>query len=45
MTVSFSRRAWFYQSLTLLVVGLVVLSFAAGVLIAHRRRAEQEAAV
>ena len=45
VTVSFSRRAWFYQSLTLLVVGLVVLSFAAGVLIAHRRRAEQEAAV
>lgn len=45
VTVSFSRRAWFYQSLTLLVVGLVVLSFAAGVLIAHRRRAEKEAAV
>ena len=45
VTVSFSRRAWFYQSLTLLVVGLVVLSFAAGVLIAHRRRAELEAAV
>lgn len=45
VTVSFSRRAWFYQSLTLLVVGLVVLSFAAGVLLAHRRRAEQETAV
>jgi hypothetical protein len=41
-TVEFTHRGWFYQALTVLIVGLIIASFALGWLVTQRNQEREE---